>query len=870
MDAAGVFTAMSESVWPHGGNLRLLAETAGIAESDILDFSANINPLGPADWLRPLVSATVSGLCHYPDPACTKLLSAAASRYGIAADELVAGNGSSELLYAVLPLLHAARAIIPVPSYRDYAEAARRAGLAVELLPLDPVTSFALDIDAVERELDASPARAVVLLGYPNNPTGGTFDAKRLRRLAAARPRAWFVVDEAFADFVDGLDRFAARRPSNVIVLLSATKNYAVPGLRLGLLAAAPELAQGLRMALPPWTVNTIAQAVGEAAFRDAEYLKHAREKVRQWREQLEAGLRAIPGVHVYSSKANFILARLEQSGMDARTLASRLLQRGIAIRVCGNFDGLDGRYFRVAVRTEAENATLLAAMAGELAEAPAIVKHRSTPALMFQGTCSNAGKSVLTAAFCRILLQDGFRVAPFKAQNMSLNSYVTQDGLEMGRAQVVQAQACRLDPDVRMNPILLKPNSETGSQIILRGQPIGNMDAIDYFRYKAHAWEQVKNCYDSLAAESDAIVLEGAGSPAEVNLKRYDIVNMAMAFHADAPVVLIGDIDRGGVFAALIGCMEVFTEHERAQVVGFLLNRFRGKRELLGDAADYVLRHTGKPILAVVPFLRDLGLPEEDSVGFKEGVFDDLSETGDRVEIAIIDLPHISNFTDFDALRIEPDVHLRRVNSVADLGHPDAVILPGSKNVPGDLCFLRECGLADALIALARSGRCETVGICGGFQMLGTRVEDPHNLESSGETHAALSLLPLVTTLEPDKTLRRVVGRHIESGLDIAGYEIHHGQTTGSGVAPLIRNDTGEFGGGRSADGRIWGTYLHGIFDRDEFRRWFIDRLRTPRLEPKGRVLAHYDLEPALERLAETVREALPIETLYRRMGLR
>ncbi len=439
-----------------------------------------------------------------------------------------------------------------------------------------------------------------------------------------------------------------------------------------------------------------------------------------------------------------------------------------------------------------------------------------------------------------------------------------------MGRAQVVQAQACRLDPDVRMNPILLKPNTDTGSQIILRGRPIGNMEAVDYFRCKANAFAEVKACYDSLAAESDVVVLEGAGSPAEVNLKRHDMVNMAMAFHAGSPVVLIGDIDRGGVFASLIGCMEVFTERERAQVAGFVLNRFRGKRELLGDDADYILRHTGKPILGVVPFLRDLGLPEEDSVGFKEGAFDDPRETDDCVEIAIIDLPHISNFTDFDALRIEPDVRLRRVNSVAALGNPDAVILPGSKNVPGDLRFLRECGLASGLAELARAGHCVIVGLCGGFQMLGERVEDPHHLESNGVSHSGLGMLPLVTTLEPQKTLRRTVGQHIESGLEVAGYEIHHGQTTGCGVLPVIRSGTGELVGGRSANGRIWGTYLHGIFDRDEFRRWFIDGLRAPRLGAKKRVLAHYDLEAALDRLAEAVREALPVETLYQWMGLR
>lgn len=852
----------THAAWPHGGNLRQLACTAGLAEDEILDFSANINPLGSPDWLRPLISANVSRLCHYPDPDCTKLIEAAAAHYGVGADTLLAGNGSSELLYSVLPLLGAARAVIPVPSYRDYAVAAERAGLAIY--------SVAQDLAALTRELDQASVPTVVVLGRPNNPTGQSLDAGQLRQLIVERQRVWFVIDEAFADFVEPRERFLDGRLPNVIVLLSVTKSFAIPGLRLGLIAAESTVLKRLREDLQPWSVNTLAQTVGEAAFHDPEYLERTRRMVRLWREQLTAGLAAIPGFHVYPGEANFLLVRAERSIPDARELAARLLRRGIAIRVCDNFAGLDVQHFRVAVRTEEENSRLLTALGDELPGAPAIRRERRTPALMFQGTCSNAGKSVLTAAFCRILLQDGFRVAPFKAQNMSLNSYVTRDGLEMGRAQVVQAQACRLDPDVRMNPVLLKPNTDTGSQIILRGQPVGNMDAVDYFRHKERAWEVVKECYDSLAEEADAVVLEGAGSPAEVNLKRHDIVNMAMAFHAAAPVVLIGDIDRGGVFAALVGCMEVFTERERAQVAGFILNRFRGRKELLGDAADYVLRHTGRHVLGVVPYLRDLGLPEEDSVGFKEGVFDDDTATGDRVDIALIDLPHLSNFTDVDALRIEPDVRLRRVDSAVALGTPDAVILPGSKNVPGDLRFLEERGLVAAIRALVQARASRIVGICGGFQMLGQRIEDPYHLESDGQSTTGLGLLPLVTTLEREKTLRRVEGHHLESGHRVAGYEIHHGQTIGNAVLPVVRNNQGELTGACTDDGRIWGTYWHGIFDQDEFRRWFINQLRVPRLQPLERVVARYDIEPALERLAATLREALPIEDLYRKMGLR
>lgn len=837
--------------WPHGGDVRRLSEDAGIAPEELLDFSANINPLGPPDWMRRVVSAHLSETAHYPDPHCTALLRAAATRYETPVEEIVAGNGSSELLYALPRVLDCHRVVIVVPCYSDYRRAAERAGLEVRTVA---------DLEQL------GDAASLVLLGQPNNPTGRCFDTTRLRALAASYPRAWFVIDEAFADFVEGLDRLTHQRPPNVIVLLSATKNYAIPGLRLGLAIADAPVAEKLRDALPPWSVNSLAQAVGTAALRDEEYLKRSRKQVAAWREQLAAWLAETPGIRVFPSQANFLLACVDR---DACELSARLLRRGIAIRVCDNFEGLDARYFRVAVRTAEENARLAAAIRDEVGGAPAIATHRPTPAIMFQGTSSNAGKSVLAAGLCRILLQDGFRVAPFKAQNMSLNSFVTRDGLEMGRAQVVQAQACRRDPDVRMNPILLKPNSDTGSQVVLRGRPVGNMEALDYFRYKAAAFEKVKQCYDELAAENDAVVLEGAGSPAEVNLKAHDIVNMTMARHASAPVLLVGDIDRGGVFASFVGCMEVFTERERAQVAGFVVNKFRGRLDLLGDAMDYVLEHTGKPVLGVVPFLRELGLPEEDSVGFKEGVLDDRGPAGGRVDIAVIDLPHISNFTDFDPLRAEPDVRVRIVRSADELGTPAAILLPGSKNVPGDLRFLAESGLARAVCEAARSGQVEVVGICGGFQMLGETLEDPHRLESDGAASPCLGLLTATTTLALEKTLRRTTARHIDSGLEVTGYEIHHGQTVSARALPVLAGEDAM--GARTENGLIWGCYLHGLFDADPFRRWFIDRLRTRcGLAPTGRILARYDIEPALDRLADALRASLPIERIYHVMRLR
>lgn len=490
----------------------------------------------------------------------------------------------------------------------------------------------------------------------------------------------------------------------------------------------------------------------------------------------------------------------------------------------------------------------------------------------MFQGTSSNAGKSVLTAALCRILLQDGLKVAPFKAQNMSLNSFVTRDGGEMGRAQVVQAQAARLDPDVRMNPVLLKPSSEVGSQVIVMGKPVGNMSVAEYVAYKPEAFQAATAAYDSLAAECDVIVLEGAGSPAEVNLKAHDIVNMAMARHAAAQVLLVGDIDRGGVFASFVGTMEILDPGERELVAGYVVNRFRGQKSLLDDALAYMLHKTGKPVLGVVDNLSNLGLPEEDSVSFKAGLYEQPAPSGDHVRIALIDFPHISNFTDLEPFLAEPDVHLVIARRPADLAAQfDAVILPGSKNVISDLTWLMASGMGGRILELANDPKVEIVGICGGFQMLGREIRDPYQIESeSGATLAGLGLLGLNTVLEEDKTLTRQSGTHLASGLPVHGYEIHHGQSRAEKARPCITLHDQSTAGHASAEGRIWGSYLHGIFDADPFRRWFLDRLRDRRgLAPVGRIVAPYDLEAAFDRLADTVRSQLDMAAIYRLLGL-
>ena len=489
---------------------------------------------------------------------------------------------------------------------------------------------------------------------------------------------------------------------------------------------------------------------------------------------------------------------------------------------------------------------------------------------LMIQGTGSNVGKSLVTAALCRIFLQDGYRVAPFKSQNMALNAAVTRDGLEMSRAQALQAQACRIEPDARMNPILLKPSSEDGCQVVVMGKVRGTLSADAYLDAKAELFPVVKDAYASLAAEYDVIVIEGAGSPAEINLMDREIVNMRVADMADAPVLVVGDIDSGGVFAALVGTLALLPEAHAARVKGWLINKFRGRRSLLDPGLDAVSRRTGRPVLGVIPYLDRLRLPDEDSLALRGRAAD--ADSASAVTVAVIELPRISNFNDVDPLRVEPDVRVRFVRPGERLGRPDVVILPGSKNAAADLAALRVCGLAEELRDHVASGGA-VIGLCGGLQMMGRTIEDPSGIESGAGRTEGLGLLPVETVLEDEKILRRVAGRHRSTGCAVTGYEIHHGRSRFPDlvgvrhVEPLFDLDDGRADG--VARGTCWGTYLHGVFDGDEFRRALIDSWRERKgLVPLGAVQARYDVDAELDRLAAAVRAAVDLDAIYRMMG--
>lgn len=476
---------------------------------------------------------------------------------------------------------------------------------------------------------------------------------------------------------------------------------------------------------------------------------------------------------------------------------------------------------------------------------------------IMIQGTMSNAGKSILCAGLCRIFKQDGFKVAPFKSQNMALNSFITKDGFEMGRAQVVQAEAAGIDPDVRMNPILLKPTTDVGSQIIVNGKPIGNMRAMEYYRRKREFIPAVMEAYNSLAAENDIIVIEGAGSPAEINLKNEDIVNMGLAKMVDAPVLLVGDIDRGGVFAQLYGTVALLDDDERARIKGTVVNKFRGDKKILEPGLEILERLCGVPVAGVVPYLH-VDIDDEDSLSerFTRNTVKKL------IDIAVIKLPRISNFTDVAPFERFENVSVRYIEKNSDLGEPDLIVIPGTKSTVSDLVWLRESGL-EAKIKQAASRNTPVFGICGGYQMLGRSIKDPAGVEASGIMEInGIGLLPIETVFEGEKIQHQTRGAFEGitgifaslNGICFEGYEIHMGRS--GALKPVINN------------GCVYGSYVHGIFDAAGIAETMLRALCEKKgvsfvglssFDPKAYKEAQYDM------LAAACREGLDMELVYR-----
>jgi adenosylcobyric acid synthase len=491
---------------------------------------------------------------------------------------------------------------------------------------------------------------------------------------------------------------------------------------------------------------------------------------------------------------------------------------------------------------------------------------------IMIQGTASSVGKSILVTAICRILTQDGFKVCPYKSQNMSLNSYITLDGKEMGRAQVLQAYACNMEPEAYMNPILLKPTGNKNSQVIVNGEVYGNFTAMEYHNLKPKFSDMLKEDFKKLEDEFDIVVIEGAGSPAEINLRDKDIVNMGLAELVDAPVVLVGDIDKGGVFASLAGTILLLKDDEKARVKGTIINKFRGDVEILKPGLKMIEDIILKPTLGVVPYFK-LDLEDEDgAIEFNKKIIGDRNKV---IDIAVIKLPHISNFTDLDALKIEDSVSVRFVTTVSELENPDLLIIPGSKNTIEDLLYLRKSGIEAAIKAYEKLEDSLIIGICGGFQMLGQSIEDPYGVESGLYTEG-MSLLNISTVFEKEKSMTRVQGVTYND-LNVYGYEIHMGickynEDTKEFLKVTLKNgnDVSYRDGATNKKGNVIGTYIHGIFDSIEFREYILNNLRAKKgLSYKKSKNYESIRERELNKLADIVRNSIDMKKIYEIMGL-
>ncbi|MFK3645316.1 cobyric acid synthase [Pseudomonas protegens] len=480
---------------------------------------------------------------------------------------------------------------------------------------------------------------------------------------------------------------------------------------------------------------------------------------------------------------------------------------------------------------------------------------------LMVQGTTSDAGKSTLVTALCRWLRRQGVSVVPFKPQNMALNSAVTADGGEIGRAQAVQAQAANLAPHTDMNPVLLKPNSDTGSQVIIHGRAVTSMNAVAYHDYKAIAMQAVLASHERLKSAYQVVMVEGAGSPAEINLRAGDIANMGFAEAVDCPVLLIADINRGGVFAHLVGTLELLSPSEQARVKGFIINRFRGDLALLQPGLDWLEARTGKPVIGVLPYVLDLHLEAEDGIDQRQ-----VGKVEQLLKVVVPVLPRISNHTDFDPLRLHPQVDLQFIGPGQAIPAADLIILPGSKSVRGDLAYLRSNGWDRAVARHLRYGG-KVLGICGGLQMLGEQVHDPLGLEGAAGSSPGLGLLAFETVLEEEKQLRNVSGRLSLENAAVSGYEIHAGVTRGAALElAAVQLDDGRSDGACSADGQILGTYLHGLFETPAACSAL---LRWAGLEAVQEVDYHALRERDIERLADLVEHHLDTAALRRLCGL-
>jgi adenosylcobyric acid synthase len=796
----------------HGGRLREAEHRFGVKMR--LDFSVNTN----AFWSAPALPGAVElseAVSRYPDADGTALACQMAELHGVPPAQVLPTAGAIEGLYLAARLFAGKRALLLEPCFADYRRACAAANIAVEGVGRSGTPSADFPTPELLASFD------LVVLGHPNNPCGGLIPnlAQRIRdpRLQTLH----WILDEAFIEFVPrhemaSLLNHLADHP-NVIVLRAQTKSWSVPGLRLGFAATAnPDWMERLRLMQAPWSVNGVAAAWAQKNLTSQNHaaMLSSLSPLPVIRGALGGALGELPGLHPFPSETNFLLVETRKT--SAPQLEETLGKEGILIRVCRGFAGLDeARHFRVAVRSPDENSQLLDSLTRALTAGAPRTRPARKPkmrAISVLGTSSNSGKSWMATALCAWLRRRGMRVAPFKAQNMSNNSAVAVDGGEIGRAQAVQAEACGLAPSVRMNPILLKPSGKSGSQLVLLGRAQGHILAGEYYQQIERLWPSVTESLSHWENRCDVLVLEGAGSPVELNLLQRDLVNLRPVHHLDGRWMLVADIERGGVFAQAAGTWALLQARDRERCCGLVVNKFRGDLSLFSDAGRYFAPHFGAPFLGTLPYRGHLQPENEDSLSEEPAARTD----GDALHW--IRFPHLSNGQDTNPWQLDEGVRVEWVERVESLDTARVIVLPGSKNTLADLTWLRETGLAEAVLR-AHSRGAMIIGICGGFQMLGLRLTDEQGLAGERGEAPGLGLLPMETWFEPVKEVRTVKARFEEETWE--AYEIHMGRSRP--LAPcesLLRITIGreEWPEGLRRQ-RVWGTYLHGLFEATSVR---------------------------------------------------
>lgn len=797
----------------HGG--RWNEARAKFGRNQFTDFSVNTN----AFWHPPALPHAVAAreaMTRYAeaDPiTVTKLI---ASIHHIEDAFVLATAGAIEALYLATRLFSGKSAAIFAPSFADYRRACIAAGLSVKSIPFFPEQpSLPTVVDALENI-------SVVVVGHPNNPTGRLFqDLTELIEHPRLSNVSW-IIDEAFIEFTSSHERNSLlprlKAHPNVLLLRALTKSWSVPGLRLGFVATTNHSwLEALKSLQPPWPIHGITELWTKQHLNKKSYLEML-ESLRDLpsvRAHFMQGIESIKGLSPHHSDSNFFLIQCHDH--NAESLAASLGQRGFLMRVCHGFEALDADSFlRTAVRTRTENEALLGELA-DIANSKPSARAKPHPkrmrAISVLGTSSNSGKSWFATALCAWLRRKGLRVAPFKAQNMSNNSAVAIDGGEIGRAQAVQAEACGLPPSVRMNPILLKPSGASGSQLVRLGRAEGHIKAADYYKQIESLWPSVTESIKYWEERCDALVLEGAGSPVELNLMQRDLVNFRPVRHLDSRWLLVADIERGGVFAQAAGTWSLTPPEDQARCLGLVVNKFRGDLSLFSNAGEYFAPHFGAPFLGTLPFAERLQPENEDSLSV------DPAPIRNGTAIHWIRFPHASNTQDAHPWLLDEGVHVHWTADPEELETACVIVLPGSKNTLSDLRWLKSSGMFTAIQKAHQRGAL-VLGICGGYQMLGQQISDPSGLAGDPGEEAGLSLLPMVTRFAKDKEVRNVEA--IFQGERWNAYEIHMGRTELAPHAePLLQ--ISDSNGPRNEGARnanVWGTYLHGFFESREVRR--------------------------------------------------